>query len=130
MHDCIFCQIVAGELPSYKVYEDDLFFAFLDIYPKSKGHTLVVPKKHYEWVWDVPNFGEYFEVVKKIEQAMQKALNPYFVSLLTYGLDVLHAHVHVIPYYRSLSPTEAVASKESFSKEEMQEVAEKIRSAL
>ena len=54
MQECIFCQIVAGKLPSYKVYEDEEFLAFLDIFPKSTGHTLVIPKKHVEWVWDLP----------------------------------------------------------------------------
>ena len=130
MENCIFCQIVAGKSPSYKVYEDKDFIAFLDIFPKTKGHTLVVPKHYLEWVWDLKHFGEYFEVVKKIEKGIEKSFNPHFVSLLTYGLDVSHAHVHIIPYYRAVSPTEAVASKEELSKEQLAEIAEKIRKNL
>ena len=63
MENCIFCKIVSGEIPSYKVYEDNEFMAFLDVRPLNLGHTLVIPKKHYRWVWDVPNIGEYYEVV-------------------------------------------------------------------
>ncbi len=75
MQDCIFCKIVNGEIPSNKVYEDEKFLAFLDINPLSPGHTQVIPKEHYRWVWDVPNIGEYFEVVKKIAKAQKKAFN-------------------------------------------------------
>ena len=71
--DCIFCKIVAGELPAYKVYEDQDTMAFLDINPTAFGHTLVIPKKHFRYVWDVPNAGEYFEVVKKVALAQRKA---------------------------------------------------------
>ncbi|KKT79078.1 MAG: Histidine triad (HIT) protein, partial [Parcubacteria group bacterium GW2011_GWF2_44_8b] len=60
--ECIFCKIVKGEIASCKVYEDENFLAFLDINPQSPGHTQVITKIHYRWVWDVPNAGEYFEV--------------------------------------------------------------------
>ena len=73
--DCIFCKIVSGKIPCYKVYEDENFLAFLDIRPLNLGHTLVIPKKHFRWVWDVPNIGEYFEVVCKIAVAEQKAFD-------------------------------------------------------
>jgi len=62
--NCIFCKIVKGEIPAYKIYEDENFLAFLDINPQSPGHTQVIPKRHYRWVWDIPNVGAYFEVVK------------------------------------------------------------------
>ena len=61
----IFTKIVNGEIPCYKVAEDENFLAFLSIDPLSPGHTLVIPKKHYRWVWDVPNAGDFFEVAKK-----------------------------------------------------------------
>ena len=80
MSDCIFCKIVKGEITSYKIYEDELFFGFLDIYPRVKGHTLLIPKRHYRWVYDVPDFGGYWERAKIISDAMQKALKPEFVS--------------------------------------------------
>ncbi|NTU46679.1 HIT family protein [Candidatus Roizmanbacteria bacterium] len=97
MEDCIFCKIAAGEIPSYKVYEDDFFYGFLDIVPRAKGHTLLIPKKHYRWVYDVPQFGAYWEAVQKITSRMQEKLHPTFVSYITYGLDVTHAHIHILP---------------------------------
>ena len=66
--NCIFCKIVEGYIPSYKIYETDNFLAFLDIAQFSEGHTLVIPKTHYRFVWDVPNIGEYFQVVQKVAQ--------------------------------------------------------------
>ncbi|MGI5825795.1 MAG: HIT family protein [Patescibacteria group bacterium] len=96
----IFCKIVKGEIPAYKVWEDENFLAFLDIEPKSQGHTLVVPKEHYRWVWDVPNFGEYFEKVRVVERKIEKALKPEFVEMKVFGMDVPHAHVQLIPHYQ------------------------------
>jgi histidine triad (HIT) family protein len=97
MKDCIFCKIINGEIPSYKVYEDDNFLAFLDINPQSPGHVQVVPKKHYRWVWDVPNTGEYFEVVRKIALAQRKAFNTEWIISKIVGDDVPHAHIWVFP---------------------------------
>ena len=97
MESCIFCKIVKGEIPSHKVYEDDNFFAFLDIHPHTPGHTQVIPKKHYRWVWQVPNAGEYFEVVKKIALAQQKAFQTDFVLSKIIGDEVPHAHIWVFP---------------------------------
>jgi histidine triad (HIT) family protein len=95
--DCIFCKIIKGEIPSYKVYEDDNFLAFLDINPKSPGHTQVIPKTHYRWVWEVPNAGDYFEVVKNIAVAQQKAFETDFILSKIVGDEVPHAHIWVFP---------------------------------
>ena len=97
MESCIFCKIVKGEIPSHKVYEDDGFLAFLDIHPHTPGHTQVIPKKHYRWVWQVPNAGEYFEVVKKIALAQQKAFQTDFILSKIIGDEVPHAHIWVFP---------------------------------
>jgi len=97
MEDCIFCKIVKGEIPSYKVYEDENFFAFIDINPESPGHVQVIPKEHYRWVWDLPNVGEYFEVVRKIAKAQQKAFNTDWILEKIVGEDVYHAHIWVYP---------------------------------
>ena len=97
MQPCIFCKIVRKEIPSYTVYEDANFLAFLDINPTSPGHVQVIPKQHYRWVCDVPNVGEYFEVVKKIALAQQKAFNTEMILSKVYGEDVFHAHVWVYP---------------------------------
>ncbi len=104
MNDCIFCKIVAGEIPSYKVYEDNNFLAFVDIAPIAPGHVQVIPKEHYRWVWDLPagrqvspNIGEYFEVVRKIAKAQQKAFGTDWVLEKIVGEDVPHAHIWVYP---------------------------------
>lgn len=97
MNDCIFCKIVRGEIPSYKVYEDEHFLAFLDIHPQSPGHVQVIPKTHYRWVWDTPNAGEYFEVVQKIAKAQQKAFDTDWILSKIVGDEVEHAHIWVYP---------------------------------
>ena len=97
MEDCIFCKIVKGEIPATKVYEDEEFLAFLDIHPQSPGHTQIIPKQHYRWVWDVPNAGEYFEVVKKVAQAQQKAFHTEWVLSKIIGDEIPHAHIWVFP---------------------------------
>lgn len=117
--NCIFCKIIKGEIPSHKVYEDENFLAFLDINPQSPGHTQVVPKKHYRWVWDTPNVGEYFEVVKKIALAQRKAFNTDFVLSKIVGDEVEHAHIWIFPN-----------SKVSGEPKDFKENAEKIRKAL
>ncbi len=97
MENCIFCKIVRGEIPSHKVYEDENFFAFLDIHPQSPGHVQVIPKQHYRWVWDTPNTGEYFEVVKKIALAERKAFDTDWILSKIVGDEVEHAHIWVFP---------------------------------
>lgn len=97
MESCIFCKIVNKEIPAHIVYEDDNFLAFLDIRPESAGHTQVIPKKHYRWVWDVPNAGEYFEIAKKVALAQKKAFNTDFVLSKIMGDEVPHAHIWVYP---------------------------------
>lgn len=97
MSDCIFCKIVAKEIPAHIVYEDNDFLAFLDINPRSPGHTQIIPKKHYRWVWDVPNAGEYFEVAKKIALAQKKTFDTEMVLCRITGEDVPHAHIWIFP---------------------------------
>jgi len=97
MTDCVFCKIVKGEIPSYKVYEDEEFLGFLDVFPKTEGHTLVIPKKHVEQVWDYPSLGKYFEVVGKIARSYRDKTGGKMVRLMIFGIDVLHAHIHLLP---------------------------------
>mgnify|MGYP001584760995 CR=1 FL=1 len=97
--DCVFCRIANGELPSFKVYEDADYLAFLDKFPRTLGHVQVIPKAHYRWVYDVPEFGRYFEVVRKVLDGGRKALNPKLVHLITIGDEVPHAHVWIVPRF-------------------------------
>ena len=96
---CVFCRIVGGELTSHKICEDGSFLAFLDIRPLNPGHTLVVPKTHYRWTYDVPNYGEYFEAVKRIGLAILSALGAESFSIVTLGHEVEHAHVWIVPRF-------------------------------
>jgi histidine triad (HIT) family protein len=99
MSDCIFCKIVRKEIPADIVYEDDSFVAFLDIHPQSPGHTQVIPKKHYRWVWDMSSseVGEYFQVAHKIANAQRKAFETDFVLSRIIGDEVPHAHIWIFP---------------------------------
>ncbi len=129
MPDCIFCKIVKGEIPSYKIYEDENFYSFLDINPASKGHVLVIPKDHYRWVHDVPEFGQYWETALKIKKAIDKALSPEWTQYITHGA-IPHAHIHVIPRYEPISDVIPRTEIIKISKEELTELAEKIKNAL
>ncbi len=97
MTDCVFCKIVAKDIPAHIVYEDDDFLAFLDINPQTVGHVQVIPKKHSRFVWDVPNVGEYFEIARKIALAEQKAFGTDFILSKIVGEEVPHAHIWVFP---------------------------------
>ena len=96
-HVCIFCSIVEGKTPCYKVHENKFYLAFMDIFPRVKGHVLVIPKKHYRYVYDVPEFGDYFEFAKEVAMKAQKAVVAKYVSFLTVGEAVHHAHIHILP---------------------------------
>lgn len=126
--DCIFCKIVKKEMPSYHVYEDEEFLGFLDIFPRVKGHTLLIPKKHHTWVYDVPNFGQYWEAALKITRATQKVFDPHFVSYVTHGLEIPHAHIHIMP--RPKGEHSFVPEIKKFKKEEFEEVAERLRKEI
>ena len=107
MTSCIFCKIINKEIPSYIIYEDEHFLAFLDIHPQSPGHALVIPKKHHRWVWDlpakspmknIPTIGEYFTVVQKIALAQKKVFNQDAIWSKVIGEEVPHAHIWVFPH--------------------------------
>ena len=108
MNDCIFCKIISKEIPAHIVYENSDFLAFLDINPQSPGHTQVIPKKHYPWVWDVPNTGPYFEVVTKVARAQKKAFGTEWILSKIVGTEIPHAHIWVFP------PDETEGDKKDF----------------
>lgn len=101
MENCIFCKIVAGEIPSYKVYEDKQTFAFLDIHPINPGHILVIPKKHEPDFYNLENEinRALFDTVKKLSKFVSEKINPKKVGLVIAGFDVPHTHVHIIPMH-------------------------------
>ncbi len=95
----IFSRIIAGEIPCYKIAEDDRFFAFLDINPVAKGHTLVVPKQEVDYIFEVEDtlLGDLMQFAKKVALAMDKAIDCERVGVTVLGLEVPHAHIHLIP---------------------------------
>jgi histidine triad (HIT) family protein len=101
MDDSIFTKIIKGEIPCRKVYEDDDVIAFLDINPLSDGHVLVVPKEQIDLIWDLDNetYTHLWQTAKNIAQAIQAELNPLRVGVVIEGLDVPHAHIHLVPLY-------------------------------
>lgn len=109
MTDCIFCRIVAEEIPSYKIYEDEKYLAFLDISQITDGHTMVIPKKHCRWVWDVEDVGGYFEVIKKIAKHIQQVSGEELVMSAIWGEQVPHAHFHLVPSTEGNLPVVAEA---------------------
>ena len=128
MDACVFCKIVRGELPSYTIYEDELFLGFLDHRPRLFGHTLMIPKRHYQWVYEIPEFGAYWLAIRKVTYAIRSALKPAFVSYMTYGMHVPHAHVHLLP--RSEGEIGIFPPIKHVSSEEMKRLSEKISQAL
>ena len=95
----IFSKIIAQQIPSYKIAENDKFYAFLDIFPLQKGHTLIVPKIEVDKIFDVPNdyLAEILLFAKPIAKAIEKCVPCNRVNIVTVGLEVPHAHIHLIP---------------------------------
>lgn len=95
----IFSKIIDGEIPCYKVAEDDRFFAFLDISPLSKGHTLVVPKQEVDYIFDLPetDLADMMLFAKRVAAALQKTVDCKRIGMAVIGLEVPHAHIHLIP---------------------------------
>ncbi len=100
MEDSIFTKIIKGEIPAHKIYEDDLVLAFLDIHPVQPGHTLVIPKKQIEFVWDLPDedYAAVTMAAKKIAVRLREALGVRYVGERIVGVDVPHAHIQLIPF--------------------------------
>lgn len=95
----IFTKIIRGEIPSYKCAEDENFYAFLDINPLKKGHTLVVPKHEVDYIFDLPDdeLGKMMVFAKKVAKALRKAIPCRKIGIAVIGLEVNHAHIHLIP---------------------------------
>ncbi|MCR9227458.1 MAG: HIT family protein [Flavobacteriaceae bacterium] len=126
----IFTKIINGDIPSYKIAEDDDHFAFLDINPNSKGHTLCVPKKEVDKILDLDeeSYIKLMAFSRKVGVAIEKAVACKRVGMAVIGLEVPHVHVHLIPLQSMASAT--FQNKENLSAEEFEEVANQIRSYL
>jgi len=119
----IFSKIIVGEIPSYKVAENDKFYAFLDISPLQKGHTLVVPKKEEDYIFDIDDedLKEYIVFAKRIANAIKRAYPCVKVGMAVIGLEVRHAHIHLIPMQKE-GDLNFANSKKSFTEDEFKEI--------
>lgn len=127
----IFSKIIAGEIPSYKIAEDDRFYAFLDIHPMAKGHTLVVPKEEIDYLFDLDDalLGEMVIFSKKVAKAIEEAIPCKRVGLMVVGLEVPHAHIHLIPIQKE-GDMSLANPKLQLSQKEFEDIAVVIREAL
>jgi histidine triad (HIT) family protein len=127
----IFSKIIAGKIPSYKIAESEKFFAFLDIFPVQKGHTLVIPKIEVDKIFDVPDeyLAELLVFAKPIAKSIEKSFACDRVSMFTVGLEVPHAHVHLVPINRT-HDMNIQNPKLKLSEAEFKEIQQKIISNL
>ena len=123
----IFSKIAAGEIPSYKCAENDEFYAFLDINPLVKGHTLVIPRREVDYFFDMEDdeLGRFQQFAKQVAVAMKKAFPCRKVAQVVLGLEVPHAHIHLIPM-NSEADVDFRREKLQLTPEQMKETAEKI----
>ena len=126
----IFSRIVTGEIPSYTVAESNDFFAFLDINPLAKGHTLVIPKKEVDYIFDLDDalYKELFVFAKGVGKAIESVVSCKRMGIIVFGLDVPHAHIHLIPINKP-SDMNFESPKLSLEEEEFRELAAKIEKA-
>lgn len=127
----IFSRIIAGEIPCYKVAEDDNYFAFLDISPLAKGHTLVIPKREVDYIFDLTDeeIAGMQVFAKKVAIAIKKAIPCVKVGQCVLGLEVPHAHIHLVPM-QSEADLRFTNPRVELSKDEFEEIAKSIRENL
>ena len=127
----IFSRIIAGEIPSYRIAEDDRFFAFLDIHPMHAGHTLVVPKLETDYLFDLEDelLADMMLFAKRVAKAIEKAVECRRVGVMVIGLEVPHAHIHLIPIQKEgeMNPGNP---KMTFTTEQFKEIASRIQNAF
>jgi histidine triad (HIT) family protein len=127
----IFSKIISGDIPSYRIYEDENYYAFLDINPLAVGHTLVIPKTETDYLFDLEDdlLAGMMVFAKKVARAIDKTIDCKRVGVAVLGLEVPHAHIHLVPL-NSLHDIEFSRPKLQLSKEEFDDVADKISSAI
>lgn len=123
----IFSKIIAGEIPSYKIAENDKFYAFLDINPLQKGHTLVVPKKETDYIFDIEDndLAEMMVFAKKVATAVKEAIPCVKIGVAVIGLEVRHAHIHLVPMQKE-GDLNFSNKKMTLPAEEMEQIAKAI----
>lgn len=127
----IFSKIVRNELPSFNVYENESHIAFLDINPLKIGHTLVIPKKEIDYIFDINSkeYDDLWNFAKIVAKGMRKVIECERISIVVMGLDVPHAHIHLIPF-NNINDIDFSKPKLKISNEEMQKTADLIKNAI
>jgi len=127
----IFTKIVNGEIPSYKIAEDDNYYAFLDINPLKEGHTLIIPKKEVDYIYDLEDelLAGMHVFAKKVAKAIEKVISCKRIAVIVLGLEVPHAHIHLIPMNKE-SDVHFSNPKLQFTQEEFVKIANKIKENL
>ncbi|HNS12948.1 MAG TPA: HIT family protein [Bacteroidia bacterium] len=125
----IFSKIIRGEIPCYKIAENENFFAFLDISPLAKGHTLVIPKKEVDYIFDIDDDShkEFWHFAKQVSVAIKNAIPCRRIGVAVIGLEVPHAHIHLIPMNK-VSDMNFASPKLKIGSDELEKIAQKIRS--
>ena len=131
MEDTIFTKIVKGEIPCYKIAEDDRFFAFLDISPLAKGHTLVITKLQNDYIFDLDDktLGDMMVFAKKVAKAMKEVLPCQRIGVAVIGIDVPHNHIHLVPI-NGVGDLDFKAPRVQLTREEFADIAAKISAAI
>ena len=127
----IFSKIIDGSIPSYKIAENDNFLAFLDISPLAKGHTLVIPKKATDYIFDIEenDYQAFFLFARQVAKAMKKVIACKKIGIAVIGLEVAHAHIHLVPI-NTVYDIDFKKPKLNLSKEEFEQIAKEIREAF
>jgi histidine triad (HIT) family protein len=126
--ETIFSKIAKGEIPSYKVAEDERYFAFLDIHPLAEGHTLVIPKEPIDYIFDIEDdlYQGLFRFAKKVALALEKTVPCKRIGIAVIGLEVPHAHIHLVPL-NSIYDIDFKKPKLEFTSDEFAKTAEQIK---
>lgn len=125
----IFTKIVQGEIPCYKIAEDEKYFAFLDIFPLKKGHVLVIPKQEVDYLFDLDDetYNGLWAFAKRVSAALEKAIECKRIGVAVLGMEVPHAHIHLVPLHHE-GDLNFSNPKQKFTPEEFEEIAALIRS--
>lgn len=128
MEDTIFTKIIKSEVPSYKVYEDEKTYAFLDLHPVTPGHTLIIPKTQVEFIWDLESedYQALMATVQKVGKHLRDVMDVPYVGVEVVGVDVPHAHVHVIPFTSSSDIHRSRAASDEPDHASLEEVIKKV----
>ena len=127
----VFSKIIYGEIPAYKVAENDNFLAFLDIFPLFKGHTLVIPKNETDYIFDMESeeYANLWKFAQKVAIAQKKVIDCQRIGVAVIGLEVAHAHIHLVPI-NGVEDINFSREKLSFTKQEFEEVAQLISTSV